>query len=249
MRKKLIAGNWKMNGLSASLKEFDLIAAGAGQLSPTILICPPLTLLAKMARRAERTEISVGGQDCHSKLSGAYTGDISAEMLADAGATHVILGHSERRDRHRETSQMVREKAKTALNAGLTVILCVGETLAERKNGMEFDTVSTQVSNSLPGTPSAGSVVIAYEPVWAIGTGRVATPAEIGQMHRHIRSLIGQLHGEKFGTSTQIIYGGSVNANNAEEIFSASDVDGGLVGSASLLASDFLPIAKALDSV
>ncbi|MGR3484076.1 MAG: triose-phosphate isomerase [Paracoccaceae bacterium] len=221
-----------MNGTRASLDEARAIArAGAGSACDVVL-CPPATLLAAMSALEG---LAVGGQDCHAAASGAHTGDISAAMLVDAGATYVIVGHSERRADHGETSLQVRAKAEAALAAGLTPIVCIGETLEDRDAGRTLAVLSEQLSGSIP----EGEVVVAYEPVWAIGTGRVASPDQIAQAHAHIRAAV--------GPDTPILYGGSVKAGNAAEIFAVAEVDGALVGGASLTAADFVPIVEALD--
>ena len=247
MRRKLAAGNWKLNGTSATLAEVDHLIASHPSPSVDILICPPATLLSRMAGRTGRSPISLGGQDCHAAASGAHTGDISVAMLAEAGATGVIVGHSERRSDHGETDEIVRAKAEAVLAGGLTAIVCIGETLAEREAGRTLDVVGTQLAGSVPDAATGASVVVAYEPVWAIGTGKVATPDEIGQVHAFIRSeLIGRL-GAETGAAIRLLYGGSVKASNAAEIFAVGDVDGALVGGASLKAADFTPIVTALE--
>ncbi|MDH2326974.1 triose-phosphate isomerase [Cereibacter sp. SYSU M97828] len=230
--RKLAAGNWKMNGLAADLAEIEAIAAGAPE-GCEVLICPPATLLA----RAAALGLAVGGQDCHAKASGAHTGDVSAAMLADAGAGYVILGHSERRADHGETSEDVAAKALAAQGAGLTAIVCVGETEAERDAGRTLDVIGAQIVASIAGLDPS-RLVVAYEPVWAIGTGLTPTLQEIGEVHAFLRAR----------TDVPLLYGGSVKPGNAAEIFAVPDVDGALVGGASLKAGDFLAIAKALAS-
>lgn len=247
MRRKLAAGNWKMNGTSESLAEVDHLIAAHPSPSVDILICPPATLLSRMAGRTGRSPIGLGGQDCHAASSGAHTGDISVAMLADAGATHVIVGHSERRADHAETDAIVRAKAEAVLGAGLTAIICIGETLDEREAGRTLEVVGTQLAGSVPDAATGASVVIAYEPVWAIGTGKVATPAEIGEVHAYMRAELVTRFGEATGSSIRLLYGGSVKASNAAEIFAVKDVDGALVGGASLKAADFTPIVAALE--
>jgi triosephosphate isomerase len=241
----LIAGNWKMNGLSASLDEAAAIAAGADRLAERVdaMLCPPATLIAQMRWRTKATALQLGGQDCHAKPSGAHTGDISAEMLKDAGAVAVIAGHSERRTDHRETDADVRAKAAAARRAGLTAIVCVGETEAERDAGETLKVVSRQLAGSVPdGAPA--DVVIAYEPVWAIGTGRTPGEGDIGNVHAHIRGELVARFGEA-GRAVRILYGGSMNPKNAGYILAIADVNGGLVGGASLKATDFLAILGA----
>lgn len=228
--RKLAAGNWKMNGLAADLAEIEAIAAGAPE-GCEVLICPPATLLA----RAAAFGLAVGGQDCHAKGAGAHTGDLSAAMLADAGAEYVIVGHSERRADHGETSEEVAAKALAAQGAGLTAIVCVGETEAERDAGRTLDVVGAQIAASVAGLDPA-RLVVAYEPVWAIGTGRLPTLEEIAEVHAFLRARV----------DVPLLYGGSVKPGNAAEIFAVPDVNGALVGGASLKSADFLAIAKAL---
>jgi len=236
--KPLIAGNWKMNGLAASVAEVEALIAkfsGAAPDDRDVLICPPATLVAGFAAQFSDEAIQIGGQDCHAKSGGAHTGDVSAEMLADAGAAFVIVGHSERRADHGETDAAVKAKAEAALRAGLTPIICVGETESQRKAGKALDIVGGQLEGSLPETTD--DIVIAYEPVWAIGTGLVPTNDDIAEMHKFIRT--------KTRLDTRILYGGSVKPGNAKEILSIADVNGALVGGASLTADDFFPIVMA----
>jgi len=239
MRRKFAAGNWKMNGLSAAMGEAQTIAAHpAGDT--TVLICPPATLVAQMAN----LPLSVGGQDCHANASGAHTGDISAEQLADAGATFVLAGHSERRTDHGETDALVNAKSMAGYAASLTVVICVGETLAQREAAETLAVVDTQLAGSVPDSANAQNTVIAYEPVWAIGTGKVPTSDQIAAVHAHIRATLASRFPD--GADFSILYGGSVKASNAAEIFAIPDVDGALVGGASLKAADFTPIITAL---
>ena len=241
----LVAGNWKMNGLSPSLGEIETMrrAADAGEAGPAELaVCPPFTLLAQAAWKLRGGALSLGAQDCHTEASGAFTGDISAPMLKDAGATYVIVGHSERRTLHHEADALVRAKAEAALKAGLTPIVCVGETRAEREAGEAAAVVIRQLRGSLP--QASGSVVIAYEPVWAIGTGLTPTTTDIAQVHNGIRELLADFYGPD-GAKTRLLYGGSVKPDNAREILLLDNVDGALVGGASLKAADFLAIAAA----
>jgi triosephosphate isomerase len=244
----LIAGNWKMNGTSASLGEVqrlaELLAAGERPRC-TIVICPPATLLAPLNAIAAPSGIVTGGQDCHHLPSGAHTGDISAQMLADAGAQYVIVGHSERRANHGETDALVRDKAVAAMTAGLRPIICVGETEEERRAGRAEEVVATQIAGSVPEQIGQLGIVIAYEPVWAIGTGLTPTSDDIAQMHDTIRRLLTERHGET-GAATRILYGGSMKPANAREILRIENVDGGLVGGASLLANDFHAIISAV---
>ena len=239
-----IVGNWKMNGTRALLAEARAIDRGASRAPGVrVAIAPPFTLINPMADAVQ--EIAVGGQDCHVQPSGAFTGDISAPMLKDAGATFTIVGHSERRAMHGESDAVVLAKAEAALGAGLDVIICVGETEAERDAGQAETVVCSQLQGSLPtGEDVAGKVTVAYEPVWAIGTGRVPSVDDVSAMHRAIRERLIAIYGEE-GANVQILYGGSVNAGNAKDIFGIADVDGGLVGGASLKAESFGPIITA----
>ena len=244
-RRKLIAGNWKMNGLKAGTAEFRRMLEGAGTLPRVdLLVCPPATLIAAFADLAEGSALGIGGQDCHANASGAHTGDLSAEMLADAGAQAVIVGHSERRTAHSETDSVVRAKAQAALRASLVAIVCVGETQKERDAGQTLDVVQAQLAGSLPDGATAANLVIAYEPVWAIGTGRTPTTADVAEVHGVIRKFIASRFKAE-GEAMRILYGGSVKPSNAAELMAVDDVDGALVGGASLKADDFLGIAKA----
>jgi triosephosphate isomerase len=238
---KLIAGNWKMNGLKASVAELDALLAAPAPAGAELLICPPATLVASFARRANGSHVKVGGQDCHWLESGAHTGDVSAEMLADAGATHIIVGHSERRADHGETDAVVRKKAEAVARAGLVPILCIGETLDERDAGTTLEVIARQLEGSVPEVPT---LVIAYEPVWAIGTGRTPTEADVAAMHGHIRRVLVARLGEA-GAGLRILYGGSVKPSNAAARRALPEVGGALVGGASLVAEDFLGIARA----
>lgn len=241
----LIAGNWKMNGLSASLAEAEAIAKGVGDCRGRVAICPPAVLTHQMAQALAGTRVLVGGQDAHWDDFGAFTGDISAQMLADVGARLVILGHSERREGYRETDDMVARKAQAALRAGLEPIVCVGETLEQRKAGEALAVVTGQVRGSLPPELAGQAFSVAYEPVWAIGTGLTPTTPEIEEVHRAIRATLVELFGEA-GRAVPILYGGSVKPSNAAEILHADEVGGALVGGASLKAADFLGIIQAL---
>lgn len=240
MPRKLAAGNWKMNGLNAQLAEIDTLAAGLPE-GPEVLICPPATLVAAMAGRG----IAVGGQDCHANASGAHTGDISAQMLADAGASYVIVGHSERRTDHGETDADVAAKAQAVWAAGLTAIICIGETEAQYRAGETLAVIEGQIAGSVPEGATAANTVLAYEPVWAIGTGLVPEMSEIGTVHSAIRAQLRTRFAAE-ADGMRLLYGGSVKPGNAAEIFAVADVDGALVGGASLKASDFGPIAAAL---
>jgi triosephosphate isomerase len=234
-----------MNGLTASLAELkamreavDAGKAGAAELA----VCPPATLLAQAASALKGGKVSLGAQDCHAKDSGAFTGDIAAPMIKDAGAQYVIVGHSERRQYHGETDAVVKAKAEAALKHGLIAIVCVGETRAEREAGKAIAVVSTQVRGSLPAGGAPDTVVVAYEPVWAIGTGLTPTPADVAEVHAAIRKLLGEVYGAA-GAKLRILYGGSVKPSNAKELLGLANVDGALVGGASLKAVDFLAIA------
>jgi triosephosphate isomerase len=243
----LVAGNWKMHGLSGSLAEIEAMrqAADRGEAGPAeLLVCPPATLLAQAAWKIKGGKLSLGAQDCHTEPSGAFTGDIAAPMLKDAGAAYVIVGHSERRTMHHETDALVRAKAEAAIKAGLTAIVCVGETRADREAGRQAAVVIHQLRNSMPPHATGETVVVAYEPIWAIGTGLTATPADIVVVHNGIRALLEEYYGLA-GSSIRLLYGGSVKPDNAREILCLDNVDGALVGGASLKAGDFLAIAAA----
>jgi triosephosphate isomerase (TIM) len=245
--KKLAAGNWKMNGTAASLAEVTALMAAHPAPRCEMLLCPPATLVTKMAAAAKGSALMVGGQDCHPKASGAHTGDIAASMLTDAGATHVIVGHSERRTDHGETDALVKAKAEAALAAGLVAIVCIGETEAERDAGQTLAVNGRQLDGSIPAGATAANLVIAYEPVWAIGTGRTPTLAEIAEVHAFLRSRLEALIGAE-ATGVRLLYGGSVKPSNAVEIFALPHVDGALVGGASLKAADFGAIVAALSA-
>jgi triosephosphate isomerase len=244
----LIAGNWKMNGLRAALQEFTAVMKGydaALRARCDLLVCPPATLLYVASAGAVGSRVATGGQDCHAAESGAHTGDLSAEMLADAGATFVIVGHSERRADHGETDAVVRAKALAALRAGLVPIVCVGETRAEREAGKTLAVVKRQLRGSLPDDASAATLVVAYEPVWAIGTGLTPTTADVAEVHAMIRAELRKRLGKDEAPQVRILYGGSVKPSNAADLLAVADVDGALVGGASLKAADFLAIAQA----
>jgi triosephosphate isomerase len=247
-KRPLVAGNWKMNGLGASLAELKALKESLDQ-SPVpeaeIMVCPPATLLAQARWALTGSHILLGAQDCHPLPSGAHTGDLSAEMLADAGATAVIVGHSERRKDHGETDALVNAKARAALRAGLTAIICVGETEEQRDQGNTLDIVRHQIEGSVPEGAGGSNIVIAYEPVWAIGSGVTPTPADIAEVHGFIRSELGRLLGKAEIGALRILYGGSVKPANASELLFVPDVDGALVGGASLTVSDFYAILSA----
>ena len=247
----LVAGNWKMNGTSASLNELRAIGHGfmSGLDAETdVLICPPATLLARVADILATTPVKVGGQDCHPKESGAHTGDISAEMLKDAGASHVITGHSERRTDHGETDAVVRAKAEAAWRAGIVAIICIGESRTERELGATLDILSRQIAGSVPPAATHANTVIAYEPVWAIGTGLTPTAADVAEAHAHIRAELRELLSAE-SARIRILYGGSVKPSNAAELLGVNNVDGALVGGASLKAADFLGIAESYRTI
>ena len=242
-----LAGNWKMNGLSASLQEIEAMRAGVDRGAAgaaEVAVCPPATLLAQAAHFLKGSKIALGAQDCHPQPSGAFTGDISAEMIKDAGGSYVIVGHSERRAGHGESDALVRAKAEAARRAGLTAIVCVGETREEREAGRAVEVVSGQIRGSLPAGATPENLVVAYEPVWAIGTGLTPTAGDVADMHAAIRRLLGELYGAA-GAKIRILYGGSVKPANAKELLGLPNVDGALVGGASLKAVDFLGIAAA----
>ena len=249
--KPLVAGNWKMNGLKASVQE--LAAMGAGydsslQSKIDMLICPPATLVLTAAHVALGSGIAIGGEDCHANASGAHTGDISAEMLKDAGATAVIVGHSERRTDHGEDNQTVKAKAEAGLRVGLLTIVCIGETEAERKSGKTLDVLKDQLDGSMPDDSKASQVVVAYEPVWAIGTGLVPSADDVKEAHAFIRENLSSRFGEE-GAKMRVLYGGSVKPSNAVELMGITNVDGALVGGASLKADDFLGICAAYNEL
>jgi triosephosphate isomerase len=242
-RRPLVAGNWKMNGLSASRAELQKIIAGARKATAAdLMVCPPATLIADFAKAATSSggRVAIGGQDCHALAAGAHTGDISAEMLRDAGATAVIVGHSERRRDHCETDAIVRAKALAAHRAGLTAIICVGEERDDRDAGQTRQVIGRQLDGSLP--DGAAGIVVAYEPVWAIGSGVTPTPADVADIHDFIRARLCLRFGEA-GQGVRILYGGSVKPGNAKELLTVENVDGTLVGGASLVADEFLAIA------
>lgn len=233
-----------MNGLAASLSEVRAMVEGANALGAVdLVICPPATLAAAVGEALRGSGIGLGGQDCHPEKSGAFTGDISAEMWADIGARYVIVGHSERRTLHGETDAEVSAKASAVLRAGLTPIICVGESLSERDEGRTLDVIAAQLAGSVPAAADQVEVVVAYEPVWAIGTGRTPTIAQVAEVHGFIRNALSQRFGEA-GRAIRLLYGGSVKPDNARELVAVAGVDGALVGGASLKAADFLKIAQ-----
>ncbi|HRX35393.1 MAG TPA: triose-phosphate isomerase [Aestuariivirga sp.] len=241
----LVAGNWKMNGGVAMLKEPRLLAAMLKdvKLKCEVMVCPPAIITRRVKSVLSGSKIKIGGQDCHWNPSGAHTGDISAEMLKEAGCTAVIVGHSERRTNHGETDETVSKKAAGVHRAGLVAIVCIGETLEERKSGKTLDVVSSQLKGSVPAESGAANTVIAYEPVWAIGTGLTPTTAEVAEVHAHIRKELAAIMGDE-GDGVRILYGGSVKPSNAAELMGQPNVNGALVGGASLKAADFIGIIK-----
>jgi triosephosphate isomerase len=243
LRRKLVAGNWKMNGNLAALAELAAIADAAREAGGAdVAICPPFTLIAPAVTRSGG--LIVGAQDCHAEASGAHTGCVSVPMIREAGAKLVIVGHSERRAGQHESDAQVRAKAAAALAAGLIAIVCVGESAAERADGRHLAVVEAMLLGSLPDDWEDGELVVAYEPIWAIGTGKVATPADVAEMHAHVRVVLVRRYGER-GLRLRILYGGSVKADNAAELFAVPEVDGALVGGASLTAAAFVPIVEA----
>lgn len=247
MQRKLVAGNWKMNGTRASLAEAEKIAARHPAPALDVLLCLPATLLGSASILLAQSHVMIGAQDCHAEPSGAYTGDLGAPMLADAGATAVILGHSERRAAYQETSEAVRAKTRAAHAAGLIALVCLGETLAQREARETLEIITEQLDRSLPDTATPETTVIAYEPIWAIGTGLTAEPEQIGEVHDHLRARLVRRFGTEQGPAFRLLYGGSVKPDNAAGIFAVANVDGALVGGASLTAAEFLPIVTALE--
>lgn len=241
----LVAGNWKMNGLRASLEQLSALKSIVQTDLPQcdVLICPPFTLISQAAIALNGTVIALGSQDCHANTSGAHTGDVSADMVADMGASYAIVGHSERRADHGESSELVSAKAQAAIGSGLTAIICVGETQQQRDAGETLSVIESQLKDSLPPRANAGSVVIAYEPVWAIGTGLTPSADDVAEVHAYIRGQLESLMDT--GSSVRILYGGSVKAANAGELMDVANVNGALVGGASLKASDFNGILDA----
>lgn len=248
MKRKLVAGNWKMNGTNASLTTLQTLIATHRNPAVDILICPPATLIVQAAGLSADSPLQIGGQDCHSAASGAHTGEISAPMLADAGAGAVILGHSERREDHNESNALVAQKVSAAHAADLTAIICLGESLAQREAAQTLDVIAEQLRHSLPDTATGANTVIAYEPIWAIGTGLTPSTAQVQEVHDFIRALLRDRFGPDAAQAFRLLYGGSVKPSNAAEIFAIPNVDGALVGGASLTAEDFSPIVTALEN-
>jgi triosephosphate isomerase len=247
-RRILIAGNWKMNGLqSDGLALASAVAdklKGAGDVSFEMLVCPPTTLIAAVAGAVSGSSLKVGAQDCHSAEKGAHTGDISCAMLADAGCTFIIVGHSERRADHGEANELVRAKAEAANSAGLTAVICIGETEAERDAGETLNVVKAQIAGSVPQGATAANTVVAYEPVWAIGTGRTPTNDEVQEVHAFMRGELAAKLGQDVADAVRLLYGGSMNPGNAKDLLALADVDGGLIGGASLKPDDFWAIGQ-----
>lgn len=252
-RRPLIAGNWKMNGLRADARTLADEIATLRKSKPDdafdLLICPPFTLLETVGHVINDSGVFLGAQTCHSAEKGAHTGDISPVMLNDAGCSHVILGHSERRTDHGESNELVKEKAVSAHHQELITIICVGETEDERESGRALDVVATQIKNSVPDSTTAQNTVIAYEPVWAIGTGKVATPDDVQEVHADIRKTLAQRLSQEIADGIRILYGGSMKPANAPELLALNDVDGGLIGGAALKAEDFWAIAQSCPSL
>ena len=244
MRRPTAAGNWKMNGLRENLNDILIIDAASKNVNCDVILCVPDTLIKEMSERTNN--IFTGSQNCHIETSGAFTGDISAEMIKDAGASHVIVGHSERRVNYNENNNLIREKTQIALKNELKAIVCIGETLTERETGVTLDIIKRQLKDSLPVKISGEDIIVAYEPVWAIGTGLTPSIEQIKEVHDFIRVELENNFGEKIGQSINILYGGSMNAKNVDEISAVENVDGGLVGGASLKADSFIPIINAL---
>jgi triosephosphate isomerase (TIM) len=245
----LVAGNWKMNGTMASLDEVGRLMEmlSGARVRCDVMICPPATLIAPMVRLVASSPIEVGGQDCHSEAKGAHTGDISAEMLSDAGCSGVIVGHSERRADHGETDSLIRDKAAAAHRAGLTAIICIGETLEEREAGRTIEVVEGQLDGVLPPSVTGDDTVLAYEPVWAIGTGLTPSLEQVAEVHGAIRARLRDRLGGSQGDAVAILYGGSVKPDNASDLMGVANVDGALVGGASLKAADFMGIIRAYE--
>lgn len=247
-RKTLIAGNWKMNGL---LEDGVALAKGVatevknmGRVDCEFLICPPFTLLTSAKKALRGSKVALGAQDCHFNEKGAHTGDISPVMLKDAGCQYVITGHSERRADHHESNELICKKSKAAYDAGLKAVICIGETLADRDAGKTIDVCTTQILGSVPAEATSVNTVIAYEPVWAIGTGKTPTAADVQEVHAAIRKVLAKKLGKGNANKMRILYGGSVKPSNAKELLNLPDVDGALIGGASLKVEDFIAIAK-----
>lgn len=249
-RKVLIAGNWKMNGLladgAALAKDVAAEVKKLGKPECEFLVCPPFTLLTAVKKALRGSKVALGAQDCHMAEKGAHTGDISPVMLKDCGCTYVIVGHSERRANHHESNEIVCQKAEAAYKAGLKAVICIGETEAERDAGKTIDVCTKQIMGSVPDSATAVNTVIAYEPVWAIGTGKTPTAADVEEVHAAIRKVVAKKLGKATANKMRLLYGGSVKPSNAAELLALPDVDGGLIGGASLKASDFMGIAATI---
>ena len=247
-RKVLIAGNWKMNGLLANgaalAKDVAAEVKKLGKPECEFLVCPPFTLLTTVKKALRGSKVALGAQDCHTAEKGAHTGDISPVMLKDCGCAYVIVGHSERRANHHESNELVCQKAEAAYKAGLKAVICIGETEAERDAGKTIDVCTKQIMGSVPDSATAVNTVIAYEPVWAIGTGKTPTAADVEEVHAAIRKVVAKKLGKAIANKMRLLYGGSVKPSNAAELLALPDVDGGLIGGASLKASDFMGIAS-----
>mgnify|MGYP000005833641 FL=1 len=246
MRRKLAAGNWKMNGTLAGLDMLADVAAAMDSTAAEAVICPPAPYLLPAVTKAQGTPVGIGAQDCHAEPKGAFTGDISASMIKEVGATYVILGHSERRDAYGETDADVSAKAQAAWGAGLTAIICIGESEADRSSGTTLDVIAEQLAGSLPDVCTGENTVVAYEPIWAIGTGKIPTLDQIVEVHDFIRATLAERFGTDVSDALRLLYGGSVKPDNAAEIFKVDNVDGALIGGASLTPADFVPILQAL---
>ena len=248
MRRKILAGNWKMNGLTIDLQEIIEISNFSKDCNTEIILCPPITLVSKIPSSIIGSSLQLGAQNCHFNEVGAHTGEISAKMLTDIGLTHVILGHSERRNEHSETNKILKKKIKMAWENNLTTIVCVGESAETSRNGLTDSFIQDQVTKTLPEQIQVNKLVIAYEPIWAIGTGEVPSLKQISKTHNLIRKLININYGLLAANSVRIIYGGSLNHKNAKDIFNLPNVDGGLVGGASLTHKSFIPIISSLET-
>lgn len=248
MRRKLCAGNWKMNGVAGDLSEIAALTGTKPAPTVDVLLCPPATLIAQAAALAGDKALEIGAQDCNAAASGAFTGDISAPMVKDAGAAAVLLGHSERRDYHNETSDLIAEKVGSAWDAALCAVVCLGETLSEREAGQTLDVIADQLDTSLPDAATGANTVIAYEPVWAIGTGLTPTESQIAEVHDFLRRRLTDRFGADTAEAIRLLYGGSVKPANAPDIFAISNVDGALVGGASLKSAEFSQIIEDLEN-
>ena len=248
MRRKVIAGNWKMNGLKENINEISPMIQLSEKMKTDVILFPPVTLISSMVSKTIGSPLSIGAQNCHQNDEGAHTGDVSPKMLKNLGAEYVIIGHSERREAYKESEELLKQKMLLAWKHELSTILCVGENLEIAKQSRTNEHIARQLHGSLPTNINEKKLIIAYEPIWAIGTGRVPTPKQIENVHDAIRSLLCNKYGTNVGNEISIIYGGSLNKDNSSEIFNIRNVDGGLVGGASLFSKSFLPIIQALES-